>query len=86
MSNETVNNERANVRSAFHLVQQEVYSLLDSVALVEEMVAHPKEGDGVELVVQTKGLHETVEGVLAQLDKLRRAQFSYDDEVSKQLG
>jgi len=86
MSNETVNSQRANVRSAFHLVQQEVYSLLDSVALVGEMVAHPKEGDGVELVMQTKSLHEPIEDVLAQLDKLRRAQFSYDDEVSKQLG
>lgn len=81
MSNETVNTERANVRSAFHLVQQEVYSLQDSVALEAEMAAHPKPGDDVELVMQTKGLTETVEGVLTELDKLRRVQFAYDDAV-----
>ena len=84
MNNEAVNTERANVRNAFHLVQQEVYSLLDSVGLVAEMVAHPKDGDRAELVMQTTGLHEAVEGVLAQLDTLRRVQFSYDDAVDAQ--
>ncbi|GAB4083266.1 hypothetical protein GCM10028783_42170 [Modestobacter muralis] len=54
MNNEAVNTERANVRNAFHLVQQEVYSLLDSVGLVAEMVAHPKDGDHAELACRRR--------------------------------